>query len=103
MRCAPPLLLLFLAAAAPAAAQELRYQDVLAADHEVGPRLTYRAVVDPADEDAGVPAFYGDRFEWRPQRGADAYNWDVSAQVGGREHRLWLATTGDGLLGGALE
>ena len=96
-------MLLLLAAAAPATAQHLRYQDVLAADHEVGPRLTYRTVVDPAEEDDGVPAFYGDRLEWRPQRGADAYNWDVSAQVGGSEHRLWLATTGDGLFGGPLE
>ncbi len=96
-------MLLLLAAAAPATAQHLRYQDVLAADHEVGPRLTYRTVVDPAEEGDGVPAFYGDRFEWRPQRGGDAYNWDVSAQVGGPEHRLWLATTGDGQFGGALE
>ena len=88
---------------APAAAQQLGYQDVLAADHEVGPRLTYRAVVDPSEPDDGVRAFYGDRLEWRPQRGGDAYNWDVSAQLGGNANRLWLATTGDGLFGGALE
>jgi copper resistance protein B len=50
-----------------------------------------------------VRAFYGDRFEWSPQRGRDAFSWDASAELGGASHRLWLASTGDGLIGGPVE
>jgi copper resistance protein B len=101
-------LLPLLAAASPAAAQQLFYHDVLAAEHDVGPRLNYRSVAEAApseetEEQGPVRSFYGDRLEWRPQRGTDAYNWDWSAEVGGPVHRLWLATTGDGLFGGPLE
>ena len=100
----PPLLILALAGAAPAHANRLVYADVLASEDGAAPRLAYApAEPAPADEAERLPAFYGDRFEWRPQRGADAYNWDVSAQLGGSGHRLWLSTTGDGTFGGALD
>lgn len=99
MRRAPFLVLLLLGAA-PAHAQRLGYEDVLSAEHEVGPRLNY----EPASAgEENVRAFYGDRLEWRPQRGADAWNWDWSAEIGGARHRLWLATTGDGTFGSGLD
>lgn len=94
---------LLLAAASPAAAQRLGYQDVLGAEHAGWPRLSYAPTEDVDDARASVRAFYGDRFEWRPQRGADAYHWDSSAELGSQGHRLWLAFTGDGLFGGPLE
>jgi copper resistance protein B len=103
------LLLLTIAAASPAGAQRLSYEDVLAAEHQVGPRLSYEPFVEetapplPGDEPDNVRAFYGDRLEWRPQRGADGYGWDVSAELGGPAHRLWLSTTGDGVFGGPVE
>jgi copper resistance protein B len=106
MRCAL-LLPVFVAAGVPAAAQQLRYQDVLTAEHDIGPTLTYVFLADTPPDETQEPervrAFYGDRFEWRPQGGADAYNWDASAEIGGRSHRLWLATAGDGVFGGPLE
>lgn len=95
-----PFLALIAAGAAPAQAQRLAYDDVLSAEHDVGPRLGYEA--DAADEER-VRAFYGDRLEWRPQAGADAWNWDWSAEIGGPRHRLWLATTGDGTFGEGLD
>lgn len=104
----PLVVLLFaisaLAPTASAPAQLLAYADLLASEPAAGPRLTYAAAAAPvADEAERLPAFYGDRIEWRPGRGADAYNWDVSAQLGGPTHRLWLAATGDGSFGGALD
>ena len=99
------LCILPVAVGAPADAQHLGYEDVLDAGHRAAPRLAYAAPAGPAAE-AGperVRAFYGDRAEWRPQRGADAYVWDVSAELGGASHRLWLATTGDGSFGGPLD
>ena len=103
---------LLLASAAPAAAQRLGYGDVLTGDGPA-PTLAYADVVDAADGPAApspaaeapgpVRAFYGDRVEWRPQRGRDAFNWDVSAEIGSAAHRIWLASTGDGLLGGPIE
>ena len=105
------LLPLVLIVAAPAHAQQLDYRDVLAAEHRVGPRLNYAPALDPPPELEVPPApaaervraFYGDRLEWRPQRGRDAFNWDVSAELGSAFHRLWLATTGDGVIGGPIE
>jgi copper resistance protein B len=106
---------LLLACAAPSAAQRLRYDDPLAALDRPDARLGYADVVNavdrpsppepsPAPEPAGpVRAFYGDRIEWRPQRGRDAFHWDVSAEMGGASNRLWLASVGDGLLGGPIE
>ena len=92
------------ATAVPAHAQRLDYADVIDAEHRAGPRLSYAPADAVApDEPEPLPAFYGDRFEWRPAAGADAYNWDVSAQLGGQRHRLWLSTNGDGAFGGALE
>lgn len=96
-------LLPLIVAAAPAGAQTLPYHDMLAAEDEDRSRLAYAELpgIDPADDgrEESVRAFYGDRFEWRVQPGADAYHWDVSAELGGPEHRLWLAVTGDGLFG----
>jgi copper resistance protein B len=105
-----PLLLVLLAS--PGATQRLAYENVLQAEHRVGPRLAYAPLTDEvsmpaptpeAGEEGPVRAFYGDRLEWRPQRGGDAYNWDVSAEIGCARHGLWLATTGDGLFGDGLE
>ena len=105
MRAAVPSLLLLIGA--PAGAQELPYADVLAAEHAVGPRLNYAPLDAPApieeETEERVRAFYGDRLEWRPQRGGDAWNWDWSAELGGPRHRLWLATTGDGTFGSGLD
>ncbi len=105
-----PLAALFLlglpaiAAAVPAYAQRLAYVDLIEAGDGDGPRLSYASGAPAApDEAEPLPAFYGDRFEWRPAAGADAYNWDVSAQLGSQGHRLWLTTNGDGAFGGALE
>lgn len=89
-----PFLAPLLLAAMPAQAQRLPYEDALAP--EPPPRLDY--ATQPGGEES-VRAFYGDRLEWRPQRGADVWNWDWSAEVGGARHRLWLATTGDGTFG----
>lgn len=96
-----------------AAAQRLAYENVLEAEHRAGPRLRYEPVLDqpmppPAnvsgdDEATSVRAFYGDRLEWRPQRGADAFNWDLSAEIGSARHRLWLAMAGDSTLGGGVD
>ena len=101
-----------LVAAAPVAAQSLAYQDVLASERGPAPRLAYAASVEPADSEPSpealpaperVRAFYGDRCEWHPQRGRDAFSWDASAEIGSAAHRLWLASTGDGLIGGPIE
>ena len=103
--------LLLLVPAAPAAGQSLPYRDVLA-EPRAAPRLEYAhvlaapaaaAAAEPAPPGEMVRAFYGDRFEWLPQRGRDAFTWDASAEVGGPSHRLWLASTGDGLVGGPIE
>jgi copper resistance protein B len=96
-----PLCLSAIAAAVPAHAQRLHYVDVIEAPHRAVPRLSYAP--GAPDEPEPLPAFYGDRLEWRPAAGADAYNWDVSAQLGGQGHRLWLSTTGDGAFGGPPE
>jgi len=102
MRFAPGLILLF--ASAPAAAQRLPYEDVLTP----APRLAYAEMLiaeapPPArrpEASGRVHAFYGDRFEYDPH--GRAYSWDVSAEIGGAAHRLWLATAGDGLRHGGL-
>jgi copper resistance protein B len=101
-----------LAAAAPAAGQSLAYRDVLAPERGPAPRLAYVALVEPPDAEPSpatlpaaesVRAFYGDRFEWHPQRGRDAFSWDASAEIGSAAHRLWLASTGDGVIGGPID
>ena len=101
-----------LVAAAPAAGQHLPYENLFPAEHRAAPRLDYASVLDapavsaaaePAPPAERVRAFYGDRFEWRPRRGRDAFNWDASAEIGSASHRLWLASTGDGWLGGPVE
>ncbi len=102
-------------AGAAANAQRLDYADMIsnqelaAAEHAVGPRLNIPAFDAPLPapipeaDDGPVRAFYGDRLEWRSQRGVDGYNWDWSGEIGGPRNRLWLATTGDGLTGGGLD
>ena len=98
--------LLALLAPAPLAAQRLPYEDVLTPT----PRLAY-AEVAIAEAPAPPPArqaeasglihgFYGDRLEIVPE--GNGYAWDVSAEIGSAAHRLWLATSGDGLLRGGL-
>ena len=107
LRALPFLLL----AAAPAAAQRLSYENVLRAEHRLRPRLDYApmlASVSPTvgeaeAEEGPVRGFYGDRMEWAPQSGADAYSWDLSGEIGGARNRLWLATAGDGTAGSGLD
>ena len=95
----------------PAGEQRLAYENVLEAEHRVGPRLNYESVLDqplspPAPAASGqeqVSEFYGDRFEWQPQAGGDLFTWDMSGEIGGSRNRLWLAFTGDAVLGGGVE
>lgn len=111
---------LFLIAAAigPAAganAQSLSYQDVLRAEHGVGPRLAYQpmdtsgsptapaAVAAPAAGESPVRSFYFDRIEYRAQPGGDGWSWDLSAEFGFQNNRLWLSTAGDASLRGTLQ
>jgi copper resistance protein B len=89
-------LILALLAPVPAAAQRLGYDDVLTAaaparDTAAPTPLAY-AGVPVADE--AVHAFYGDRMEISPE--GNAFAWDVSAEFGRGNHRLWLASVGDG-------
>lgn len=90
------LLILALLAPMPAAAQRLGYEDVLSPE----PRLAYQEVEVTEAPGSAVRGFYGDRFEITPE--GNAYSWDVSAEIGSQAHRLWLATAGDGLLGGGV-
>jgi uncharacterized protein involved in copper resistance len=105
----PVFALLALLTSAPVAAQRLAYEDVLSPAAAPAPRLAYaemaiaEAPPPPARraEPSGlIHAFYGDRFEFVPK--GNAYAWDVSAEIGSEAHRLWLATSGDGLLHGGL-
>jgi copper resistance protein B len=100
--------LLVLLAPAPAAAQRLGYEDVLS----LSPRLSYHPMPvagepEPAaapaserEEQGPVHAFYGDRIEVSPQGGGLA--WDVSGEIGGQAHRLWLASAGEGGFHGGI-
>jgi len=102
-----------IATAVGAQAQSLSYQDVLGAEHAAGPRLSYQPMeiavmpVAPlaavADDDGRVRAAYFDRIEYRSQPGRDGWSWDLSAEIGGARHRLWLATAGDASLRGRLQ
>ena len=85
-----------LLASAPVSAQRLPYAEMLDA-----PRGLAYAEVEVARERVG--GFYGDRFEVQTGPGGDGYSWDVSAEIGGEEHRLWLALAGDGLFEGGLQ
>ena len=89
--------LLLILAATPAGAQRLAYEDVLTPSV----RLAYAeldvaeaARPEPASVSGRVRKFYGDRFEIVPE--GNGYGWDVSAEIGGPRHRLWLATAGSG-------
>jgi copper resistance protein B len=84
-----------LALASPAAGQHL--------DYDLGPpRLDYGAVAE-ADADGPVREVYFDQIELGFQEGEEAYSWDVSTRIGGPRHRLFLASIGEGVLGGALD
>jgi copper resistance protein B len=100
-----------LTAASGADGQSLSYADVLTAEHAVGPRLAYAPMEmdsplppPPAAErnDGRVRQAYFDRIEWQRRRGADVWSWDLSGQIGGPRHRLWLATAGDAAINGRL-
>jgi len=98
-----------------AQAQMLGYQDVLRAEHAVGPRLSYQPIetgnapVAPpaasaaAEGEGPVRSAYFDRIEYRGQPGGDGWSWDLSAEFGSQAHRLWLATAGDASLRGTLQ
>ena len=110
------MLMALVAPAAGANAQELAYQDVLRAEHAVGPRLAYQpmdtnapaaltAASAPAapGEDNPVRSFYFDRIEYRGQPGGDGWSWDLSAEFGFQANRLWLSTAGDASVRGTLQ
>ncbi len=89
-----------LLASAPAAAQRLPYADMLG----MPDGLAYGEVeVAREGTGGGVADFYGDRFEVQAGPGGDGYSWDVSAEIGSAEHRLWLALAGDGLFEGGVQ
>lgn len=100
--------LLALLASTPAASHRLDYADLLSP----APRLGYEdlevveAPAASAPEAAGpesgrVRKFYGDRFEIAPE--GNSYAWDVSGEIGGPRHRLWLATAGSGTFGDGVD
>ena len=111
MRRALALLLATLPATAQA--QRLDYENVLAAEHAVGPRLAYQpiasqaapvaAAATEAEETGPVRAAYFDRIEYRGKPGGDGWSWDLSGEIGSQGHRLWLATAGDASLRGRLQ
>lgn len=97
-------------------AQALAYRDVLRAEHEAGPRLAYQpmtiggapiapAAAAPGPEEAEGPvrSFYFDRIEYHAQPGGDGWSWDVSAEFGFQNNRLWLSTAGDASPRGTLQ
>src|SRR5258708_3986076 len=102
----PAFALLAFLAPAPLAAQRFAYEDVL----RPAPRLAYAemeiagAAAPPparqAEPSGRIHAFYGDRLEISPK--GNGYAWDLSGEIGSEAHRLWLATSGDGLLRGPL-
>lgn len=100
-----------------AAAQRLDYENVLRAEHAVGPRLAYQpmdagavlagsaaaaAMGAPQVGEGPVRAGYFDRIEYRGQPGGDGWAWDLSAEFGSQAHRLWLATAGNATLRGRI-
>ena len=50
-----------------------------------------------------VREFYFDQMEVALADGEDGYAWDVAARLGGAHHRIWLASIGEGTLGGSLD
>lgn len=110
------ILMAAIALPAGAQAQTLPYRDMLYAEHEVGPRLSYQAMETggmplasaaataamgaPQTGDGPVHAAYFDRIEYRGRPGGDGWAWDLSAEFGSPAHRLWLATAGSASLGG---
>ena len=57
---------------------------------------------EPAAGESGrVRSFFGDRFEIVPE--GDSYAWDVSGEIGGPRHRLWLSTAGSGTFGDGVD
>ena len=112
---------LLAALSAPAAAQQLPYEDVFAPPGAApAPRLGYEqvdadALAVPAEPavataragaEAGTGAvreFYFDQMEVALARGADGYAWDVAARLGDPRHRIWLGSIGEGTLGGSLD
>lgn len=96
-------------------AQSLGYENVLNAEHAVGPRLSYQPMdtgsapvgpppAGPAEEAEGpVRSAYFDRIEYRGQPGGDGWSWDLSGEIGSAQHRLWLTTAGDASLRGRVQ
>lgn len=99
-----------LACATPAAAQRLDYADLAEPEAAGPPRLGYDEVQDDRlaesrrrAQSGAVREFYLDQMEYTAARGADGYAWDVSARIGGRRHRIWLESIGEGGFGGGLD
>jgi copper resistance protein B len=104
--------LLALAAATPAAAHRLDYADVPSPAPRLGyapmevaeaplPPVPFSTPAAPGGESGHVRSFFGDRFEVVPE--ANSYAWDISGEIGGPRHRLWLATAGSGSFGDGVD
>jgi copper resistance protein B len=119
--CAAALLVL----AAPAGAQRLDYEHSSSAA-PAQPQLAYAILEEEEEADAvaspsvaapaaailaagaeagtgAVREYYFDQMEVALADGADGYAWDVAARLGGPRHRIWLASIGEGTLGGSLD
>jgi len=112
-----------LALAAPAGAQRLDHEHASSAV-PAPPRLAYATLEEEEEADASPSAaapaaamlgagaeagtgavreYYFDQMEVALASGADGYAWDVAARLGGARHRIWLASIGEGTLGGSLD
>jgi copper resistance protein B len=56
-----------------------------------------------AEAEGPVHEIYFDRIEYRGQPGGDGWSWDLSAEFGFQNNRLWLSTAGDASLRGRLQ
>lgn len=104
--------LIAFAAAAPAAAHRLDYADVMSPAPRLGyapmaiveaplPPVPFSEAAAPGGESRRVRSFFGDRFEIVPE--SNSYAWDLSGEIGGPHHRLWLATAGSGTFGDGVD
>jgi copper resistance protein B len=115
--CVFPVLAAAIAWPGGADAQRLDYENVLRAEHRVGPHLSYQpmdtgavlagsaaavALGAPQSGEGPVHAGYFDRIEYRARPGDDGWAWDLSAEFGSPAHRLWLATAGSASLRGRI-
>ena len=115
--------LLSLAAPAGAQLRDVGPQQAAGGTASAPPQLAYAALDEEEAEGlpaAAIPAtaalgagaeagtgavreYYFDQMEVALADGADGYAWDVAARLGGRRHRIWLGSIGEGTLGASLD